>query len=434
LSTVTLPRYPAGSRSLSGGHWQQRLFSSGDVGGAIALLIPAMLFVFSLTTIHTVEVGMYVVGLIALLPCLPPFVSSLHRNATSVAFVMLFLVLSLSTAAAFYETPSADVWLRAKGLGATAVWASIYVIALVAARSADAANRFVRWVDAICVVISASVVASAGLHVAGISFGEIIVQADGTFRAFGPLGDQVAFVVLLPALTSLMARRPLMFGFHAAAMVLTGTRGALLCLAIGIAGYLVVGGRRRMKQHLWQIVAVTLVAGVVALTPVSAALRQRFLDPSMRADAAQASIAVIARSPIIGFGFNGLDTNRSAVAEDWLMPEQAANGLSRSANQYLQTAVDGGLPACLLLILFAGLAIRNAYRVLRWSGATPQLMASQLWLIAILLGNQSSPWLLSDTPTGFFTFAIAGVGAAVAELSVRRHSPVRLEQSHRLRP
>lgn len=411
--------YPGSPRTVVSGTWHRRIFKGSDVAGAIAVLIPAMLLATAVTGIGTLEVAMYVVGLAAVVPCLPSFITSLHRNGASLLLVLLFAALTLSTGAAYYVDPSVDVWLSAKGLAATAVWASIYVVMFVAVRSPKDANRLITWIDGVCLAISASVWAGALLHLAGVGFGEIIAQGDSTFRAFGPLGDQVAFVVVLPALTSLATRRPLLFGFHASAIVLTGTRGALVCLMVGIAGHLVLGGRTGKPRHRWQLVSIPVIAALLWLSPVSAALKERFLSPTMRTEAIQAGIEIVRKSPILGFGFNGLDRNRSAVAEDWIMPLQAANGLARASNQYVQTAVDGGLVALLALVLFAAFGIRNAVRVIRWREATPQLLASQLWLISMFVGNQGSLWLLSDTASGFFIFAVAGLAARASDLSRR---------------
>jgi O-antigen ligase len=226
----------------------------------------------------------------------------------------------------------------------------------------------------------------------------------------------VGFVVVLPALTSLVARRPLRFGFHLSAVLLTGTRGALLCLLVGVIGLFVLRvGTSRGRR--WQLAAVVVVGILLWFMPMSAALKERFLQPSMRRQAFETGIEVVRKSPVIGVGFNGLDSNRSAVVEDWTIPVQAANGLSRASNQYIQTAVDGGLVALSALLLFVALGIRNARRVIRWPAASPELLGSQLWLISVFLGNQASLWLLPETACGFFVFAVAGLAAKAGDLS-----------------
>ena len=136
----------------------------------------------------------------------------------------------------------------------------------------------------------------------------------------------------------------------------------------------------------------------------------------MRTAAIEAGIDVVRKHPLLGVGFNGLDANRSAVVEDWTAPLQAANGLSQASNQYVQTAVDGGIGALLLLVLFVGVSIRNALRVMQWREVTPEVLATQLWLISMFVGNQGSLWLLSNTVSGFFIFAIAGLAAGASVL------------------
>jgi O-antigen ligase len=428
MNTVSLTStYPGAPRTVVSGQWHRRVFRSGDLAGAIAVLIPVMLFANAVTGMRALEVAMYVVGFVAVLPCLPLFAATVQRSATGLLLVLLFAALTLSIAAAYYIEPSTDVWLRAKGLAGTAVWASIYVVIFVGIRTAEGANRLVKWLDGLCLAISASIWASALLHLVGVSFGEVIDQGVTTFRAFGPLGDQVSFVVVLPALTSLVARRPIRFGFHLSAVLLTGTRGALFCLLVGVAGYFLLRGRTdkgSIRGHHRQLAALATVATLLWFSPISAGLKERFQSPSMRIDAIAAGIEVVRESPVFGVGFNGLDSHRSAVAEDWTIPLQAANGLSRATNQYVQTAVDGGVVALVFLILFVSFTIRNAMRVMRWPAATPELFASQLWLIAILIGNQTSLWVLANTACGFFTFAIAGLAAKASDLSRDRRDTV----------
>jgi hypothetical protein len=403
--------------SVASGQWRRRVLRRGDVAGGIVAAIPLLLLANTITDISGFEISMYVVGLAVVLPCLTAFTASLQRSATGLSLVLLFFALSMSMLAAYYVHPSMDVWLQAKGLAATAVWASIYIVVFVVVRRTEDANRVAMWIDGVCLIISTSVWAGALLHLAGIPFGEVI-ETGATFRAFGPLGDQVGFVVVLPALTSLVARRPLRFGFHLSAVLLTGTRGALLCLVVGVIGHFVLRvGTNRGRR--WQLAAVVVVGILLWFMPMSAALRERFLQPSMRRQAMEAGIEVVRKSPVIGVGFNGLDANRSAVVEDWTMPVQAANGLSRATNQYIQTAVDGGLVALSALLLFVALGIRNARRVIRWPAASAELLGSQLWVISVFLGNQASLWVLQETACGFFVFAVAGLAAKAGDLSQR---------------
>src|SRR5258705_13839354 len=89
--------YTGAPRIVASGQWHRRVFRAGDVAGAITALIPAMLFANAVTGVGAVEVGMYFVGLFAVLPCLPSFITSAHPRAASLLFVLLFLSLTWST-------------------------------------------------------------------------------------------------------------------------------------------------------------------------------------------------------------------------------------------------------------------------------------------------------------------------------------------------
>jgi O-antigen ligase len=153
---------------------------------------------------------------------------------------------------------------------------------------------------------------------------------------------------------------------------------------------------------------------------------------SLRLVAIQAGIEVVRDNPLLGVGFNQFGDVRQARAEDWVFSQAAENGLSRAANQFVQTATDGGLGALLVLLLFVVSCGRNALRAASWRQATPSLVASQLWLIGVLVGNQGALWVLGNTTVGFFVFAIAGLAAAASQLARREHAvPVASGGSYR---
>jgi O-antigen ligase len=241
---------------------------------------------------------------------------------------------------------------------------------------------------------------------------------------------------------SLAAAKPLHFGIHVGALLLTATRGAVVCLVVGVVLYLVaVPPRVAPSRRRWLAsAAALLVAAVVWASPLSAVLRNRLFEesltsgPSFRLIAIETGTAVFRDNLVLGLGFNGFGAARPAVYADWRNPTQAANGLSRTANQYLQTATDGGVLALVLLLLFVACCCRQALRIARSRESSPELAGAQLWLIAVLIGNQGALWLLSDTSTGFFVFAVAGITARVSLLERRRlaglpgHRPQSLPQ------
>jgi O-antigen ligase len=424
VSTVTIPR------SLSGaGHVRSTSRVGGaDLAGGLVLLVTALLGAFFVSGVFALQLVTYGICIVAVLPHLGPFIGSLGRNPANLLLVLLFTALAMSTFAVFARVPAPEAMLQVKTLAATAVWASIYIVTFSSLRTTGDVLRLTRWIGATSLIISASVYLSALFHIGGFRFGEVLQFSDGAFRAFGPLGDNVGFLLVIPALMSLVAARPLMFGIHLGALFLTATRGAMLCLVVGALAYLLIVAagiiRPTRKRTLWGLAALA-VGSAVWLSPVSDVLMDRLTNPSMRGMAIQMGMSAFQENPLLGTGFNGFGSSRPAVAEDWLLPRQTENALSRTMNQYIQTATDGGVVALGCLLLFVLCTGRNALRVIRWGSATPQLVGLQLWLIAVLAGNQGALWFLSNTGSGFFIFAVAGLAARASALAMEQTAPRR---------
>ncbi len=397
------------------GRWRRRVIDPADIPGAVVCVVPLLLGVFLSTGIREAEFAIYAICVMAVLPYLAPFIASTRRNPANAALLVLFVALGVATVAAS-PLDTASSLAQSKSLAATIVWASIYIVVFSAVRSAGSG-----------IVISGSVYLSVALHLAGVGFGEVLEFRDGSFRAFGPLGDQVAFIVILPALISLSASRPVGFGVHFGALLLTATRGAILSLAVGVVAYLfvVASSKTRLRSITWGVISLC-VAGLLAATPVSSVLIDRIVSSptnesySFRWTAAAAGLELLQEHPVLGVGVNGFADRRHAVAEDWLSTPGTQNALSRAANQYVQTATDGGLLAAAALLLFVGFTLLNARRATKWVDATPELVGTQVWLIGVLVGNQGALWLLSDASSGFFMLAIAAIAARVAMLA--RHN------------
>ena len=405
----------------------RRARGNAEIAGGLLFLTPLLLGAYFATGMPALQLGMYGICLVAVLPHVGPFVASLRQSPANLLLVLSFTALAVATFAALGHLPSSVVTQQAKALAATAVWASIYVVVFSSIRSTEDVLRVTQWISTICLIITASVYLSACLHLLGLQFGEILEFRGGAFRAFGPLGDQVGFLLVIPVLMSLIGARPVMFGIHLGALLLTATRGAVVCVGVGALAYflMVASGtiRSNGKRVIWSLAALS-VGCVVWLSPISAVLLGRLSEPSLRLTAMRMGIAAVQERPVLGSGFNGFASSRPAVVEDWLISQQAENGLSRTMNQYIQTATDGGVIAFGCLLLFVLFTARNAFRVIRWRSATPQLVALQLWLVAVLAGNQGSLWFLSNTASGFFIFAVAGL-AARASLVVAQQAASR---------
>lgn len=403
--------------------WHRRVVEPADLAGVLVAAVPLLLGVYLAAGLRQAETVVYALCVVAALPHVGPFIGSMRRHPATTALIGVFVALTVATAAASLQDAS-NVVLQAKGLAATAVWASVYAVAFSTVRTGSSLLRLTRWIRFTCIAISASVYLCAILHVVGIPFGEFLEFRDGSFRAFGPLGDQVSFVLVLPALIALAESRPAAFGIHFGSLLLTATRGAFLSLLVGVVAYLILLGSRkvRVRSALWALAPVA-VAMLIMISPAASTITERITSSptdqsySFRWTAVMSGLSVVADHPLLGVGFNGFADRRRAIAEDWLATTASENGLSRASNQFVQTTTDGGVFAGLALILFCALTVRNAWRAIGWRDATPEFVGVQLWVIAFLIGNQGALWLLSDAVSGFFVFAVAAMatrGAALA--------------------
>ena len=432
---IAAPRHLTNARR----HTQPRRAVGGaDIAGSLMVVVPFLLGAYLATGMPLFQLGMYGVCIVVVLPHIAPFAASLGRHPANLLLVLVFTALGISTCAVFARVPWAEATLEFKALAATAVWASIYVVVFSCVRTSDDVRRFIQWISFACLVITGSVYLAAAAHAVGISFGEVLEFRTGDIRVFGPLGDQVGFILVIPALMSLVASRPIMFAFHVGAVLMTATRGAAVCLVFGVLAYLVMvafgrirRNRSRMNRGVTTAAMIAIVAGIVWFTPVSTALVGRMLESaqdsgySLRLTAIETGIKVFRDNLLLGVGFNGFANGRPAVADDWLNPLSAVNGLSRVANQYVQTATDGGAVALLLFVLFVICAGRNAFRVTGGREATPELLGLQLWLISVLAGNQGALWFLSSAASGYFIFAVAGLAARVSSMAAAEAAPRR---------
>lgn len=410
--------------------WHRRLVDPADLAGLLLCVVPLLLGTFFVTGIRAAETAIYAICTVAVVPNLGPFIASMRRHGANTALLATFAVLGVAMLAAAQQgAPNAA--LQSKALAATAVWASIYVIAFSMARSAASVLRFTAWIRICGVAMSASVYLCVVLHFAGVPFGEFMQFRDGSFRAFGPLGDQVSFIVILPAFVALAEAQPAAFAIHFGALLLTATRGALLALVAGVVAYLLMMLTRnaRGRGAAWGLVSIG-VAVLIMASPAASNIRDRITtspsdqEYSFRWTAITSGLTLVAEHPLLGVGFNGFGDRRRAVAEDWLATAASENGLARTANQYVQTATDGGLLAAFALLLFVGLTLRNAWRAIGWREASAELVGTQLWLVGVLIGNQGAPWLLSDAASGFFIFAAAAMAARAAAFARHRSDAV----------
>ena len=281
------------------------------------------------------------------------------------------------------------------------------------------------------VLISLSVYAS----LFGINFGEVLVFGNSEYtRYFGPLGDQVGFVIVLFSSIALLHHRWPEFIFHLGAILLTGTRGALLSFLISVFSfiYLLNFDKKLLKKLLIVFLSVITISFFLTQTDLGESYLSRFSGEKMdsssytRQSAMLYGILLFIENPLLGVGFAGFNIhvwalNPASHLGNYSV-EQQENYLSMTTNQYIQTATDGGIFALLLLIIVLFNMLRIVYKAT--NNGSPEIRlkfrAVLIWMISILAGNQAAVWLLPSSLINYYFFMLGGL--ALASLHLLRNA------------
>lgn len=263
----------------------------------------------------------------------------------------------------------------------------------------------------------------------GLKFGEV-QETDGIVRWFGPIGDEVSLILALFVLWEVASRHWVLAGLMVGAMFLTGTRGAVLTLAVG--GFAVWWLAHGLSPILRKRVLVGLMmccvsaGGVLVLDPGAAV--QRFTEASIvnqglggRIELMSAAASMFADSPLTGVGFQGFRLLKPDYDRGRERLDTEGEIGSNAANQYLQTAADGGFLAVLALLWLG----RRALQMIASERVGPrgmQALAASGWLWGLLVGAQTVAWLVPSSLIAQLFWLVLGLAVAGRAVSTRAGS------------
>jgi len=317
--------------------------------------------------------------------------------------VALLLYLALRVSAGLIMTPDLlpQWWNSSRGILRPLLWSLVLTAGM---RSPGMARRLLTTYLVTCAL-------AAFLHIAGLGdtyqFGS---ASEGRSGAFNQNANQLGmiyatgFVIALGmALSSRHAPRPRLLGrvaliatmlLSGGAVVLTGSRGAMLLIVLGslLLSLPLNNLRTTARQLALVAVACAMLGAVIAQNPVVIArfqgLRDRGLESESRVIMARYLVHIFGRSPLWGSGPEGY---RIQVAELSYSQGQAFADMT-AHNNLLMVAVENGLLGLLPFLYAQFWLLATAWRLRRTAGNLPVAAITPVFLMGMTTGNFMSHW------------------------------------------
>ena len=291
-------------------------------------------------------------------------------------------------------------------------------------------NHIRRFLDYGGYIIVGTVVSNIWLLQIGRPLGEVQVH-EGMVRYFGPLGDQVGFVLLYFVFKALMYQKLWEAICFVVGVVLTGTRGALGALLVGLGIMLWQSSFVKQRiQLILVLLGICIVLGILLLFDTGG-MRSRLLNEELfkmginqRLFTISLAFRVFLDNPLLGVGFTGF----KYIALDYGAIEEAVeklggfvpNYIATASNQFLQVATDGGvigLGAFIWIIFVISRSLRRAMENAPIN-QRPIFAAGYLWLWSLVIGNQTAAWILPGSLISYLLWLLLGLTISV-ELRTR---------------
>ena len=303
-------------------------------------------------------------------------------------------------------------------------WCSIYLSVTAWLRTRDDFRFLLAFVRKLGFAVTGSVYLGMALdRLFGIGFGEVVVMsAKESYRYFGPLGDNVGWIIILFALLAATRLRWLEMAFHVGGILLTGTRGSFFGLVVGIGWVILVTLKNKQERRLVRLMIVFVITVAIlgsiwgyASTSIERLTTSGELTAGIdsRTLVFGYAVEVLVRNPFVGCGYGGFRFHWEEVGSWYEFPENSTyqRATYYTQNQVLQCATDGGLVALGLYVAWVvGLLIRTRRCVRSANSETwASLLAIEGFLIAMIIGNQSAVWFVDFSTSGFFIMIVAGI-------------------------
>ena len=367
----------------------------------------------------------------------------LHRKQVFIAkpslyYLLLFVILFYTT---FFNYTLYDGVTYHKifvSIPVTFIWFAVYFIIQAQIKDHNDFTIVVKLLNILGYIVSASVIISFFLFkLIGFSFGEVVQV--GVTRFFGPLGDPVGWIIVYFILDSFVKKKKVGLVIHSFALLLTGTRGAIISALVGIlwvyAFYFFfidkkLKGMFALKGLLKSGLVLAVIMVLLLATIVGKEALSRFTNPELyhsgytqRTSAAEMGLVVFADNPVTGVGFGGFKdlAFKYKFYNLFGTAEGVERGFFSTNNQLIQIATDAGVIGLTIFLSWLVSLFRNLGATIKYATNNDaiQLLIFQCFLIAIIVGNQTAVWFYNLMSAGYFIVLIFGIGEAYHRIIVK---------------
>lgn len=273
----------------------------------------------------------------------------------------------------------------------------------------------------------------------GIQFGEVQASLHTT-RFFGPLGDQLGFIISFFCFQAFLSSNFLMMILGVFVILFSATRGAIASLALGLilisiyrSRSLKISFRLKYKTAFYIGFSVCMLA-LIMMSSLGESIFQsvydvvmtafnRFTDPRIaqfgieqRSMSLDLAFQVFMDNFFAGTGYLGFRLLAPNYADYNFFPSyiDPANSVATAQNQYLQVATDAGILGLIIffyLIFFCFKLFRKATDLSKLPSQKNLFISAQIWLFSLLIGNQGAAWILPSSFISLMLWILLGIAS-----------------------
>lgn len=293
-------------------------------------------------------------------------------------------------------------------------------------------NKLFRFIDILGIMIALNcLIPFLVFFLNGSIIGEFIVR-EGMIRSFGFLTDQVGFALVYFLIDKIYKRKIGYVLLYIAAIVGTGTRGAILMgLLACVVTWFFMPVRNRFNNGA--IKAGFVVVGLIFLLFFFSAGSNKFFNnfnlrsesesidktSIQRIGAMKSGIDIFLDNPIFGIGYGNfassvLHNKKLLSLFDRIQNDADYNvrGFANAQNQFIDIAANGGVICLLAVFFFLYYCIERTRYLIQSSILVDNFKIVLIFVVCMLLFNQAAIYLFNFGICSFLLMILLGIANA----------------------